>query len=684
MSGLLKKTNSSYPEQNSTDFPIKITEKLNKFRIAKGAKVSDKFKSQGNLDLFSYQKLLELYMGDSSPYRGILLYHTLGSGKTITAINVADSLDMETVVLLPKSLMINFIEEVITFIPEFNRNKEYDTMTADERRKYDKQLYKKVKHKYKFISSNSGKSAQKISELGSVEVASMEANMAKFIKTTNTLDNKLLIIDEVHNLIVNMIDANAVNGARILSMIMEAKNLKLIFLSGSPVVSDPFELGIMFNLLRGYLGKEKFTAFPENYEEFYKYFVDSEKNTIKNKEIFQERIVGLVSYYDATFDDAREIFPEKLKPIIVRVPMSSYQWKLYIKYRTMEQDEERKIKFAKTSFVKLINTKPKRSTKTSFRAKTRQLSDFTLPENHDKTIDKQILKKLTEKHLTTDLKKYGPKIKAIIDNITKVQGSAFVYSQFISLEGIGVLSRAMEFHGWNNYNTTKKTGKDTFAIFSGNTSDNMRMEIISVFNQPKNKDGSRIKVLLATATAAEGINLKNVRQVHIMEPYWHANRLDQVIGRAIRTNSHQDLPKEDRTVQTFIYLAVPPKDSDMMSALNERLTTDEHLFFNAQRRRELLTHFLNAMKEMAIDCQINMEHNKLTGKCRICAPSGEPMFPNKLKDHMLPFGSNCLPPETLSDFTTFVKDGVKYRRDKKGKIYKEVEEGVLVEVKGIK
>ena len=53
----------------------------------------------------------------------------------------------------------------------------------------------------------------------------------------------------------------------------------------------------------------------------------------------------------------------------------------------------------------------------------------------------------------------------------------------------------------------------------------------------------------------KGIDLHNVRQVHIIEPYWNPVRLKQVMGRAVRVNSHKNLPKSERTVEIFTYIA---------------------------------------------------------------------------------------------------------------------------------
>ena len=56
---------------------------------------------------------------------------------------------------------------------------------------------------------------------------------------------------------------------------------------------------------------------------------------------------------------------------------------------------------------------------------------------------------------------------------------------------------------------------------------------------------------MITASGAEGISLRNVRYVHLVDPYWHPVRLEQVIGRARRICSHKDLPPELQTVTVY-------------------------------------------------------------------------------------------------------------------------------------
>ena len=147
--------------------------------------------------------------------------------------------------------------------------------------------------------------------------------------------------------------------------------------------------------------------------------------------------------------------------------------------------------------------------------------------------------------------------------------------------------------------------------------------------------GEIVKVLMITASGAEGISLKNVRYVHIMEPYWHPVRLEQVIGRARRICSHQSLPKNLQTVEVFLYLMQFTKDqldSDDAIELHRKdksridrltpVTSDEHLYEVATAKAEVATKLLQAVKEASIDCSL---HAKAAAKDGLtCFTFGSP------------------------------------------------------------
>ena len=118
----------------------------------------------------------------------------------------------------------------------------------------------------------------------------------------------------------------------------------------------------------------------------------------------------------------------------------------------------------------------------------------------------------------------------------------------------------------------------------------------------ENVKGSIIKIIMISPAGAEGINLKNVRQVHIMEPFWNEVRIEQIIGRAIRQCSHKDLPMDERKVDVYRY---------KMIRTNEKTTTDEKMEDISRRKNNLIQSFLEAVREVAVDCGLFKNHNML-------------------------------------------------------------------------
>ena len=279
----------------------------------------------------------------------------------------------------------------------------------------------------------------------------------------------------------------------------------------------------------------------------------------------------------------------------------------------------------------------------------------------DTTYDKRIAASLLQlksgmmKFLTKppqgELQTYSPKFLAMLENIQDPhhQGLNLVYSQFRTLEGIGIFSLVLGANGFARFKIRKNDsgnwicdisdedqGKPMFALYTGTVSDEEREIIRNVFNStwdyipvsireqlsPKSANnfmGQIIKVLMITASGAEGISLRNVRYVHIMEPYWHPVRIEQVIGRARRICSHNDLKDEKlRTVHVMLYvMTFTPKqlseDSSLELRLNDvskrdakkPLTTDQSLFEISTIKEEINRQLLMAVKEASIDCSIH-------------------------------------------------------------------------------
>jgi hypothetical protein len=138
-----------------------------------------------------------------------------------------------------------------------------------------------------------------------------------------------------------------------------------------------------------------------------------------------------------------------------------------------------------------------------------------------------------------------------------------------------------------------------------------------------NFKGEICKVFMITGAGAEGLSLRNIRTVHIMEPYWNTVRTDQVKGRAVRICSHSDLPydpnpaKNQRTVEIFTYISVIPDELKKAKRIDQTLltmddgkTTDQHIAEISKAKEQVSKDFLQAMKEGAVDCTINQTENE--------------------------------------------------------------------------
>jgi len=253
------------------------------------------------------------------------------------------------------------------------------------------------------------------------------------------------------------------------------------------------------------------------------------------------------------------------------------------------------------------------------------------------------------------LQTYSPKFLHMIENIQdeEHQGLHLVYSQFRTAEGIGLFSLALEKNGFARFNIKKNSlgvweidipetaqGKPTYALYTGTETSEEKEIIRHIYNGEwddvpdsignvlkskyhNNNMGEVIKVFMITSSGSEGINLRNTRFVHIMEPYWHPVRLEQVIGRARRICSHKDLPKALQTVEVFVYLmifsesqlksdeAIELKRKDLSKALPRvPITSDQYLYEISEIKANLTAQLTDAVKETAFDCYIYSN-----GKC---------------------------------------------------------------------
>jgi hypothetical protein len=291
-----------------------------------------------------------------------------------------------------------------------------------------------------------------------------------------------------------------------------------------------------------------------------------------------------------------------------------------------------------------------------------------------------------DSYLNTDLAKYSTKYATMIANIRKSAGPVLVYSQFKTLEGLGIFAAALraapekfiqldikkgpdgeweippdlmeklmtdieEGSEGSEGNGTKTRRHPSYILYTGDQSLDKRRLLLQIYNAdiaglppvlseqcaelldgaPDNRDGRVCKAFMITQSGAEGISLFNTRQVHIMEPYWNNVRLQQVIGRAIRLCSHMNLPWDDRVVDVFTYLSVfsdtqKSTGAKQIMMADKSMTTDQIIFDIATKKQLLADSLSEIAQSAAVDCELHFhEHGQVT-KCFRFGEGRRPMF----------------------------------------------------------
>lgn len=667
-------------DRNNTNFPKQL------FEYLKNVKWDHKYDF-----LKYYQNLARIFMNDIDiDSKGLLIYHTMGLGKSILAVSIA--VDMmktrQPIILLTKSLQGNMRGAFHKYITmRSNIDPEYELAELDEMSRNQW-----INQNVSFASMNASNMLKQVKRIadgqGTNEIDTiLEKRFGEVLKLS-TLNGKLLIVDEAHNLFRSITNGGK-NARGLYDMIMKSTNLKIIFLTGTPITSDPFELVPCFNMLSG---KQ---LFPEDYQEFYKLFVDDSQNKLKNKSKFQNRIFGMVSYvshlsrpgYAIGLDDSNSSInlPEEFPIIVEYVNMDNHQWVIYSLARDKEKDE------GSNSFGDRFNhtaamTKPRSKASSTYRVKSRQLSNYCPPNMflNEKDPNKLPIESIN-----------STKFRRVYNNIIKHPNTiGLFYSQFVGIGGLAVFAKYLDTLGWkhiildgvdrniaeddinqmdniyeggggndkydqfidhflNNIKqkldnisentwwlssslkssdiSCNKAGGDdntsigkTYAIISGNVHPDIREKIKNIFNSPENRYGGIIDLIMVSSTGAEGLDLKNIRHIHCLEPYWDWSRFLQIIGRGVRTNSHEDLAPNERNVQPYAYLSIPPESEKMANGTYIQ-TTDTELYEKSIKQKILTDSGNQMLGEVSIECMINAGEN-----CKVCNPDSRQLFTDNI------------------------------------------------------
>ena len=444
--------------------------------------------------------------------------------------------------------------------------------------------------------------------------------------------NRLLIIDEVHN--IRGENKETIN--YIEKVIKYSDNLKLIIMSATPMFNTSTEIVPLLNLL---LLNDNRT--PIKTEEI---FIDDEL-TKEGEKIIERKSRGYISYLRG---ENPKTFPIRLYPekgikdtyskndmqgnILENRKMNTF--KLYNNKMEGHQKEVYENIFKTYSSVQQIHEKQILTQASIFVYKSKRddfdnIGDVGLRNQFKITNRKSGINiKYRDDNNKLDLKNQGKKIYNIIKSLKKSKGIIFIYSQYIS-SGIIPLAIALEEAGYSKYDgdildkkyrgdlvdykgDKKEDGKEfkkgNYIILSGDKklspNNNKMINLLKKeWNSGDNLNGEKIKIIIGSEVTSEGIDFQGIREIHILDPWYNLNRLEQVIGRGIRYCSHIKLPVEHRNVSIYLHIS---------NINDEDACIDESIYQLAERKAINIGKIERVLKINSIDSYLFLKGNIIT------------------------------------------------------------------------
>lgn len=256
------------------------------------------------------------------------------------------------------------------------------------------------------------------------------------------------------------------------------------------------------------------------------------------------------------------------------------------------------------------------------------------PLKHNYEYQPNVLKKYGRIFSPDELPKYSAKISEICDAIKRSNGIVLIYSQYIdggvvpmalALEEMGFLRYSHAYSG-NNKHLFKvpptspidsltmiplsRESKTTFqpAHYIMITGDKglspSNTEDVKYATNADNMDGSKVKVIIISKAGSEGLDFKAIRQVHILEPWFNMNRIEQIIGRGVRNLSHCALPFKQRNVQIYLHCT-------LIDGAEEE-AADLYLYRLAEKKATQIGKVTRVLKASAADCILHIGQTNFT------------------------------------------------------------------------
>lgn len=510
--------------------------------------------------LLKQQVFLSTYIDDNyDKIDRMLLFHGIGTGKTCTSITIAETImkkdkNMKALVILPARLKTNFIDELISETCGLNRYISKDDFSIFTNPKTPSKDKDKIRERF-MRNINVNYEIVSYERLRKVLLDSKD-----YKKTIEKITkNRVIIIDEVHNLIASKIKTEILDkivasktidkktqaiNAIILRLItkMADKSCKLFLLTATPVF--------------------------DNYGQFVQLVLnlrpDADMKLLNNKGLSLGYLINLikgkVSFYKLK---DRSDFPKVITRDI-KIKLSPLQEEKIMDMGMENMEEEDEM-----------------TEGDKFCMKQRQVS-ISLYDKSKKDI------------IFRDLKKFAPKLKVLF-KLLKEPGKHVIYSNFIQY-CLSLISEYLLSKGWSNYTKTGSKKNKTFVLWDASLNDKEKQEVKSVLNSTKNMDGNIIKVILGSPSIKEGISFKHVQHLHQIDPVWNSSAKEQIEGRCVRFKSHSEIPLDHPTLKREVII------HNYIGVSRQIMTCDQLIYDKIMvNKKKVITEIEKLLSKVSVD-----------------------------------------------------------------------------------
>jgi hypothetical protein len=681
-----------YPDTDNPDFNRAIAAKkefAHHFSEAsRKASTTTSCDTPTKFSLTPNQKVVKGFVSPQTPYNGVLLFHGTGTGKTCSAISIAEQFDdifqKKHLVLVSGNLKDNFKKEIfdaakiaarpdgsldLDYIPSCTGTK-YIKGIPDRYRINKETLENKVKRivneRWQLMAYGEfyneymkvEESINKITPTKALQKRRLDQALA------DIYSDRVIVIDEVHTLRISGESTKKRVPPKVEHILRVARNVKLVLLTATPMYNDAVEIVYLLSLL---LLNDKRITTPLSPSLFF----EGGKLTAKGKKLLEQYSRGYVSYVSA---NDPLTFPARLSPLINNDPfilrkddmptvdifnkalphesttsllshnlVKSYfgekQVQVYNQVRGSilsnynsnnnnadddndnEDDDNAGIsKQAIVTALEVSNVAFPSSPayglegfnscfiKTSSRS-SKDIASWayqpSIQRKHGQFLD------------ATNLEQHASKMKRIIDYILSSEGIVYVYTNYV-YNGALPLAFALEHRGFRKYggiqllkdakSSNEARGLNYVVLSANDEISPNNLKEIGLAKSAENVDGSLIKVIIGTSVATEGIDFKAIREVHIMEPWYNFNKLEQIFGRAVRHCSHARLPKEKRNVTIYKHVNLQRESN------KKEESVDLRVYRIADVKQKAIDEVEAILKESSFDCLLTPDKTDLVVK----------------------------------------------------------------------